>query len=508
VLGKTHLNTTLPLSVLEDIIPSFENFAGAVGSIVIADAQGDIYYGNPSDHPCVAQAAIRVDHHEMGQVLIYAAAPAASAAPAAAFLAAYLSQMATEIWRRQQLAEEVLARYDELNLIYGLGDSFVQGAPQEEIFKSVLLETNRIIRADAGIIYSWDSRQSTLIPVSYFGDQFPPDFWQGRVHELALSTLYAYEDAQLFDAEKIICAPLRYDDQLLGILVLLYEAENKTFKANDVNLLTALAQNTSLFIYAVRLLAERAQRNAQLEAALAELQAARDQLSRAERLSIIGQTVGSLVHDMRNPLNNVMGYAGILQEEDVTFEERYQYAGQIIKYVTVFSSMAQEILDYIQGDENVKKSPVRVDDIMEQVADLLNPPGLEQPVKILMNYEAARGFTINVDRPRFVRVFQNLVNNSIDAIETNGGSQVEISAETDGSAIRFSITDDGPGIPEHIVSAIFEPGFTHGKPRGTGLGLAIVNRMVRAHGGEIHYERVPEHGARFVFTVPINNNSR
>ncbi|NWG15732.1 MAG: GAF domain-containing protein, partial [Chloroflexi bacterium] len=423
--GKINLNTILPLSVLEDVIPCFENFTGAAYSIAIADTQGDIYYGNPGDHPCRAQAAIEVDHHEVGQVLVYAAAPEAPAAPAAAFMAQVLSQIATETWRRQELAEEVLARYDELNLIYDLGDSFVQGVPQDEIFKSVLLETNRIVRADAGIIYSWDARQSTLIPVSYFGDQIAPDFWQGRVQELALSTLYAYEETQLFDAEKIICAPLRYDDQLLGILVLLYEAENKTFKANDVNLLTALAQNTSLFIYAVRLLAERAERNAQLETALAELQATRDQLSRAERLSIIGQTVGSLVHDMRNPLNNVMGYAGILQEENVTFEERYQYAGQIIKYVTVFSSMAQEILDYIQGDENVKKAPARVDDIMEQVADLLNPPGLEQPVKILMNYETARGFTINVDRPRFVRVFQNLVNNSIDAIETNGGTQVE-----------------------------------------------------------------------------------
>ncbi|NWG17779.1 MAG: ATP-binding protein, partial [Chloroflexi bacterium] len=122
--------------------------------------------------------------------------------------------------------------------------------------------------------------------------------------------------------------------------------------------------------------------------------------------------------------------------------------------------------------------------------------------------ETARGFTINVDRPRFVRVFQNLVNNSIDAIETNGGTQVEIHAEAVGGVIRFSVTDDGPGIPEHIVASIFEPGFTHGKSRGTGLGLAIVNRMVRAHSGEIHYEKAPEHGARFVFTVPINNNGR
>lgn len=504
-MGKITLRMILPQAVLDDLIPAFEASTGA--GAIIADEHGNVYYGKiDADLPCCALAPIHANHEHIGQVALYADTAHEMMPPAAEFLARSLSHLATEIWRRQQLSDEVLARYDELNLIYELGTSFIQGVSREQIFAHVLLETNRIVQADAGVIYSWNAQQNSMAPVSHFGDQFDASFWNGRVHELALSTLYAYEEAQLFDSEKVICAPLRYNDQLLGALVLLHEAEDKTFKANELNLLTTLTQNTSLFIYAIELMAELSERNTQLENALKDLQAARDKLHRTERLSIIGQTVGSLVHDMRNPLSNVMGYAGMLQDEYVSYEDRRMFAGQIVKYAHEFSDMAQEILDYIQGDETLRKAPTLVDIIMQEVWDKLMPPGLEQPIRITLNYDSARGYKINVDRFRFVRVFQNLVNNSIDAIENSGGSQVEIAAEADTDGIRFTITDDGPGIPEQIINTIFEPGFTHGKARGTGLGLAIVQRMVAFHGGQISYQAAPGGGARFIFTVPITHD--
>jgi signal transduction histidine kinase len=505
-VGKINLNAALPIPVLDDIIPAFKASVGHTMTIGIADVQGHLYYGEPITYSHCTSASIQVGQEAIGQVAVSFDDPTIPAAPAADFLARALSHLATETWRREQFTDEVIARYDELNLIYGLGASFVQGAAREEIFATILEETNRIIRADAGIIYSWDAERSDVVPVSFFGHQFEVDSWNSRVREVALNTLNAYEEAQLFDAETVICAPLRYNEQLLGALVLVYEADDKTFKASDVSLLTTLTYNTSLFIYAIQLMGELAQRNTDLETALNELQQARDQLSRAERLSIIGNTVADLVHDMKKPLSNALGYAGLLQEENLTYEERNMFAGQIVRFVRVFSDMTQEILDYVKGDEIFRKVPMRVNDIMDEVSNMLMPPGLEQPVKIIMNYDEASNAMINVD-PRFVRVFQNLVNNSIDAIEINGGTQVEISAHTDGSVVRFSVTDDGPGVPMNIVREIFEPFFTFGKPRGTGLGLAIVSRMVSVHGGEIRYEPAPGHGARFIFTVPLDGHS-
>jgi signal transduction histidine kinase len=164
------------------------------------------------------------------------------------------------------------------------------------------------------------------------------------------------------------------------------------------------------------------------------------------------------------------------------------------------------VLDYTSGDAGVNLTPVKVDKFMSFVSDMLNPPGLERDAKIIIDYEAAQGHTIQADSQRFMRVFQNLVNNAVDAIESKGGSQVEVKVEPVGDLIRFTVTDDGPGVPEKIIRTLFEPFVTLEKSNGTGLGLAIVDRMVQVHGGKIEYEPAPGGGARFKFSVPQFKN--
>ncbi len=507
-MTKPSLKVILPEPTLRDTIPAFEEIFGQKAAIAILNADRSLYYGSkPADQPAPLEEKLDVDHETVGFVALIAETPDDTLAKALHYLAVTLSHLATEIWRRQMMSDEVLERYDELNLIYEVGNRFVQGKAQNEIIKSVLDDTNKIIGADAGAIYIWNADQSTITPVDYFGTKSNPDFWSGRMRELALSTLYAYDEAQLFDADKVICAPLRYNDEMLGALVLFYEHENLSFKASDVNLLTTLTHNTALFIYAARLLEQLAHEKSQLEETLKELQATKDKLSQAERLSIIGQTVSTLVHDMRKPLNNVMGYASLLQETDLTQEERSEFAEQIVKYVMLFSSMMEEILEYVAGTEKVQKTTVAVEEYMADVRDTLMPPGLELPVKIIVNSAAANGYHMNIDRQRFSRVFQNLVNNAIDAIEGKSGTQIEIDVTPKENMLEFIITDDGPGVPAEIVETLFQPFVTLGKSHGTGLGLAIVDRMVSIHGGKIHYEPAPGGGARFVFTVPQYRNS-
>lgn len=505
-MSKPNLTILLPAAVLDDLIPSFEAIFRQRDVVVIFDSDGRFHYGaSLGNQDPDLWATIWVDNEEVGRVGLYADADDPTWNHAVQHLGLTLSYIATDTWRRNQLADEVLERYDELNLIYGLGTNFVQGLSQGQILENVLIETNRILHADSGVMYVLDA-DNQIVPVSYFGDKANLEFWAGQVSELARSTLYAYEQAQLFDTDKIICAPLRYNDELLGALVLRYEREDRSFNANDVNLLTTLMQNTALFIYAARLIDRLARRTVELETTLTELQATKDKLSQAERLSIIGQTIGTLVHDMRKPLSNVMGYAGLLQEPDLTHDERYQFAGQIIKYVEQFSSMAQEILDYIAGGQKLQKSSVAVESYMAMVADMLAPPGLDRSVKILVNADAAQGCTMQVDEQRFMRVFQNLVNNAVDAIEGKGGSQIEIEVQPIENMLRFTITDDGPGVPPDIVDTLFDPFVTMGKSHGTGLGLAIVDRMIELHGGKIRYETAPGGGARFVFTIPQARN--
>ena len=506
--ANASLSDLLPVSTLDAVIPSFEALFNMGGAISIWDSEGRLYYGLAGDQPPLRTAAIEVSGHDVGFVGHAMPVVLPQIDEALLHLAITLSCVAQETLRRRQLGLELLERYDELNLIYDLGLLIAdQGMTADEIVRVFLAEARRILDADAGVIYLYapasDHRRSELVPVSFFGDDRDTHFWMGRMRELALSTLHAYDEARLSDGEQVVCAPLRHHDQRLGALVLLYERSDRVFRANDVHLLMTLTQNVALFLQAARLYQRLEMRNQELERTLAELKEARDELSRAERLSIIGQTISGLVHDMRKPLSNVMGYAGLLQDEILTDDERSLYASQIIRYVNTFSAMAQEILDYTQSDARINQRVLPLDDYLERIRHQLLPPGLELPVQIIVDYNHARGHTIHVDPDRFARVFQNLVNNAIDAIEEHGGTRVEVIAEADDTArmIRFMVRDDGPGVNPEIAHRIFEP-FVTGKSTGTGLGLAIVAHMIEMHGGTIHYETSPAGGACFVFTLP------
>ena len=82
-----------------------------------------------------------------------------------------------------------------------------------------------------------------------------------------------------------------------------------------------------------------------------------------------------------------------------------------------------------------------------------------------------------------------MVRNAIEALEETGGNIVVSLDWADDGMLRLRIADDGPGIPDEILSRIFEPFFST-KPMGTGLGMAICHSLVHQHGGaiEIHCE--------------------
>jgi signal transduction histidine kinase len=498
---SSKFSSLLPQRSLVDFITPLERLLGLEGVFSVRDRDGILLFGDLDLGAAEITEPIIADGETIAFVGAYESDD--RTAEALSYLAHNLSALAAETARRREIGEEVLARYDELNLIYDLVALISRhDLTQDEIMHTVLEETNRIVRAEAGIIYLFDDNKSELRAISFFGERSDERFWQGRTRELALSTLYAYDNTQLFESGRVICVPLRYNEERLGALVLMHEGSDRVFNANDVNLLTTLSHSTSLFIQAASLYQSLAQRHKDLEATLAELKATRDDLSRAERLSLIGQTVGGLVHDMRNPLNIVMGYAGLLQEGGLSEAEVIKFAGQIITFVDTFSSMAQEILDYARDDENVDRQVVDLAEYMDTIETLLRPPGLKRGAKIVMDCAPIKGYSAFLDRQRFSRVFQNLVNNAVDAIEENGGSRVLIQARpTDDGKIQFSVSDDGPGVPPEIVDRLFEP-LTTTKSRGTGLGLAIVRRMVLIHEGDIYYTPSADGGASFVVTLP------
>jgi signal transduction histidine kinase len=109
--------------------------------------------------------------------------------------------------------------------------------------------------------------------------------------------------------------------------------------------------------------------------------------------------------------------------------------------------------------------------------------------------------SIRADPEKLHRVFDNLVKNALEAIDSEAG-RVEIEVEPpSGESVRISVRDTGPGIPEDVdIFALFETT----KPHGTGLGLPICREIVLAHGGEITHGRNTPRGAVFQVALPVH----
>ncbi len=237
---------------------------------------------------------------------------------------------------------------------------------------------------------------------------------------------------------------------------------------------------------------------------------------RDTRLSAIGQMTSSVVHDLRNPLNAIMGFTQLAQlhSKDIEEEDKKisKSLGRIIESSNRLNRMITEILDFAKGYGPKLNTASTV--LMPFLETTLNHHKIKlatMEISLASRYKHCDDIQVTFDCDQIQRVIDNLINNAKESFFT-GNHEVEekkiwvmTRCEKSHAMIRFS--DNGPGIPEEIRASLFEPFTTTGKKLGTGLGLATVRNIVSAHSGEISVEsKGPEGGAVFELKFPINKS--
>ena len=230
---------------------------------------------------------------------------------------------------------------------------------------------------------------------------------------------------------------------------------------------------------------------------------------RESRLAAIGQMTSSVVHDLRNPLTLVKGYADLAHALAVRGGDAATIAREL---ETVRSEsdrlrrMIEEILDFARGGsprlalETVPAGRF-LDEALQPLAADLRERGIETQLDLRLD----SGLQITLDRDRIQRVLENLVINAREALAPWGREKrIAIRARTEGNFLAVRVADSGPGLPQEAVDHLFEPFATNGKKQGTGLGLVTVRNLVKAHGGDVRVEtRAPEGGAAFTVVLPL-----
>lgn len=222
------------------------------------------------------------------------------------------------------------------------------------------------------------------------------------------------------------------------------------------------------------------------------------QQARSERLSTFGQLVGSIGHELRNPLGVIETSLFILKGRLPAGDERTtKHLERIGEQVAIANSIVSNLLDMIR-DRPLKTEPVRLEEVWHSATSTLQrPPGVSLQEQGLSSLPEVRG-----DFNQLRQVFVNLVENAIQAVGQKGS--VELSAKVVPGAVELTLEDSGPGVSDAIRRRLFEPLMTT-KARGIGLGLPLVKRILERHGGSIAYtpRAQPGTGARFLLRLPL-----
>lgn len=219
------------------------------------------------------------------------------------------------------------------------------------------------------------------------------------------------------------------------------------------------------------------------------------QHERAERLSTFGQLVGSIGHELRNPLGVMESSLYILKGRLGDDERANKHADRIGEQLSLANRIISDLLDMIR-DRPLQREAVLLQPLLEEVRLAAGAPA---GVKIeLLGTESVPA--LSGDRGQLRQVFLNLIENAVHACGTAG--TVSVRGGVDGRLARVTVEDTGPGIDESIRRRLFEPLVTT-RAKGIGLGLALVKRIVERHAGTIAWSSPPGKGAQFSVHLPL-----
>jgi signal transduction histidine kinase len=224
----------------------------------------------------------------------------------------------------------------------------------------------------------------------------------------------------------------------------------------------------------------------------AEQEANRANAAKSEFLS-------RMSHELRTPMNAILGFAQLLEFDDLTADQRDGVA-HILRGGRHLLELINEVLDISRieaGELSLSTEPVEVTSALQETLDLVQPLAAARNVRLISLPCTSR--YVMADRQRLKQVLINLVSNAIKYNRLEGS--VTITCEASENHARIAITDTGIGIPAERIEQLFTPfqrlGAEHSAIEGTGLGLTVAKRLVEAMAGTIGVESTPGQGTTF-----------
>jgi signal transduction histidine kinase len=215
---------------------------------------------------------------------------------------------------------------------------------------------------------------------------------------------------------------------------------------------------------------------------------------RSERLAAFGQVVGSIGHDLRNPLGVIESSLYLLRVRVRDDPGVTKHIDRIGEQVALANGIITDLLEMVR-ERPLRQESVALGPLVEEVVrSVPRPQGVRVEVAGFESMPVVLG-----DAVLLRQLAVNLVTNAVEAAAPEG--EVLVRGAMDGGEACLAVEDTGPGVDPSLRGVLFEPLVTT-KLGGIGLGLALVKRIAERHGGSVSHEPRPGRGARFVVRLP------
>ncbi len=232
---------------------------------------------------------------------------------------------------------------------------------------------------------------------------------------------------------------------------------------------------------------------------LRDRRALESQILRSQKLAAVGLLAAGIAHEINNPLSGVVGYSRLLLERDLPEGVR-EKVEKISQSGDRCRKIVEGVLLFSRQRDGGERSPIDLRALIDRVVGIGEYQWKMHNVRVLR--ERNDDAVVHADPDQLEQVALNLLSNAVDAMPRGG--TMRISLARDGGDVRFTVADEGHGIPDEVLPRIFDPFFsTKEIGKGTGLGLAISYGIVQDHGGDIVVESRAGEGARFTVILPV-----
>jgi len=246
-----------------------------------------------------------------------------------------------------------------------------------------------------------------------------------------------------------------------------------------------------------------------LEQASAELRQVNDRLQELDRRK--DEFLSTMAHELRTPLTAIRAFAEILHDNpDLSLEQRSEFLGIIARENERLTRLIQGLLDLAKLEaEGMFEGSATVDlgEVVREAAESMRQLAASRGARLELDLPDAPP-RLAGDGDRLTQVVINLLSNGL-RYAASGSGRVRVGLAHSANALRLTVADNGPGIPDGFREAVFErfrqlPRGSADRRQGAGLGLAISRKIVEQHGGSIWAEAGPLGGACFVIELPAS----